>query len=146
MRFVYPDSSIIARSYLAHEHGHGAAIDALADPDVVYVTCAIARVEVLGAVTRVLRSRNRDARHAERDVCLDFDIGRFAVISVDFAEVFDVAASIVVGGTLRTLDACHIAAAEQIFRAIVGPDDEAVFLTSDDAQREAAAARGLAVA
>lgn len=145
MRICYVDSSVIVRYYLPHDHGHQEAVHILRAPDTAFCTSALTRVEVTGALVRAERRSAQPFAGVFERIDEDFSGALVAPISIDFEQAMGTALSIARSDGIRTLDACHIAAAEQILLALARSGDETFFLARDDAQRAVAVARGLNV-
>ena len=145
MRVAYIDSSVLVRYYLPLDPHHDEAIALIDDDDTAIVTSPWTRIEASGALVRASRSQrvSPDAALARLDE--DTSVGPITLISVPQAEAESIALSVVRVTGIRALDAWHIAVAVIALPSLVGPGDEARFMTRDSDQAAAAIAFGLAV-
>jgi predicted nucleic acid-binding protein len=139
---VYLDSSVLARSYLPDEKGHGGAVALLEDPDITRVTGKWTRIEVSGALIRATRS-HRHATDEERllatlDADLDAD-GRVTELTVAQEKVEEKALELVREHALRTLDTWHLAVASLTVPALAKPEREEIAFASRDDEQAAVA-------
>ena len=132
---VYLDSSVLARSYLADEHGHREAVALLKDPDTKRVTGTWTRIEVSGALLRAARSGRNKTDEQGLLAMLDADLaanGRVAELTVPAADVEQKALELVREHALRTLDAWHLAVASLTVPALAQPEREPIAFASRD--------------
>lgn len=140
---AYVDSSVLARSYLPDEPGHGAAAQLLEDPDLSRATGTCTRIEVAGALVRASRSRR-----GERDDLLTMladDLGAAGRVTTVRAPQDDVetrALTLVTEHGLRAMDAWHLAVAVLVLPELAEPGEDLGFASRDGAQSAVAETLG----
>lgn len=138
---AYIDSSVLVRSYLEDEQGHGDALHMLHTPDLAAVTGTWTRIEVSGALIRAARSMRADVKAGKLLALLDADLapdGLVTQLTVPQAEVEHTALKLVREHALRALDAWHLAVAAIAVPPLASPGEEIAFASRDEAQRAVA--------
>ena len=136
---IYADTSALVKRYL--EEPYSAEFDALFDQGAIAIS-RLTVVELRCALARRRRNREIDALRETRinaELAADIQDGALRVSSVgdaDFSAAYNLIGRLA-DCPLRTLDALHLARAEQL--AASG------FATADEIQAEAAAALGFTV-
>jgi uncharacterized protein len=137
--WAYFDSSAVVKLYV-QERGRAALLRLLRQHEVV--ASAILPVEIRGALRRraaenVIESRRLPAALHQ----LDSDCAQWNLLAVS-TEILERAEQIVASHAVRTLDAIHIASAQEFAGRL---QTRMPFISADHRQREAAAAAGLTV-
>jgi uncharacterized protein len=142
---AYLDSSVLVRSYLADEEGHGDVNRLLDDPDVATVTGSLSLIEVSGALVRAA-SAGRGTRNRLLAL-LNSDLGEGGVVTVLRAEqtrMEQLALELVREHSLRALDALHLAVAKLAVPPLAQPRETVAFVSRDGAQAAVAKRLGFA--
>jgi predicted nucleic acid-binding protein len=141
--FIYVDSSVLVRSYLADEPGHEEA-RALIEGDKLLITATFTLVEVMSTLFRARKVK----RLPDVDVLIEklyeeaSPDGPINLARPDPAATESAALTIVRHYSVRTLEAMHLAVADLAARPLAEPGEEIGFATFCDAQRHAARALG----
>ncbi len=147
MSLLYADTSALVRAYFADEADHRVLRETLLEGGDPVVTSELARVELASAI-RAAGASGRLRRPNGVLARIDADCreaGPIALLRLRPQAVLPRAYDLVLEHRLRTLDAIHLAVAQEECPLIAG-DDEFVFVTRDEDQAAAAAAVGFAVA
>jgi predicted nucleic acid-binding protein len=146
---LFADTSAVVGAYVPDEPDHAALHTLLVDGSEPVVASALLSVELASASAAAQRRQRLSAQNAEavrarfrHDTGPD---GWLALLTFDAAAVFPAARRLLDRYPLRTLDALHLAVAEQDGRELAG-DDDVVFVSRDQRQRDAAASLGFALA
>lgn len=150
MMVYFADTSALLRLYFPDEEDGGALRALLLDGSDPVIASRLADVETPRAFVHAVRT-GVVAMHQLALLldAFDRDVGsgrRVELLPVE-PEVLGRARELVVdNGALRSLDAVHLAAAEQMGRRLAGAGVELVFVTRVEAQRDAADRLGLRTA
>jgi predicted nucleic acid-binding protein len=148
MAVYFLDTSVFFRAYMSDDPRHSDAMELLLGGRPL-VGSELLRVEAV----RAMRAAERAGRVSSDGALellsqMDSDSGPSGIVKlIDFdgPPTLARALSIVLEQPVRTLDALHLAVADREGRRFAGPDDELVFATFDERQRDVARALGLAV-
>jgi predicted nucleic acid-binding protein len=145
MAFHFLDTSTFVRAYMPDEDGHDEALAILISGR-RFVASELLRVEA----ARAVRSAERAGRVSSDDAMelltlMEADIAEYELIDFDGPATLSRARELVLDHPIRTLDALHLAVADHEGRRLVEPDEELVFVSHDERQRDVARALGLAV-
>jgi uncharacterized protein len=145
MRIAYVDSSVVVRYYLVNDPHHAEAVELMDNTDSAIVTGTWTVIEASGALVRACRSARVDPAAILARLDLDVTEGPITLVAEQQEEVERIALDIVRTEGVRAMDAWHIAVACLALPELTGPGDQAVFVTRDNDQAQAAERRGLAV-
>jgi len=142
---TYADSSVLVRAYMAAEPSHARARAVVFGGSSV-LTCELAVVEFVSAITRAVKGRRiRSSKPTVQAFDQDCaDGGPIILLPLDAANAIDEARRLVTRYGLRTMDAVHLAVALVNGRAAASPEP-LHFATFDSEQAKAARAEGLPV-
>jgi predicted nucleic acid-binding protein len=146
IRFI--DTSVFVRAYMSDEARNDEAMSILIGRDRL-VASALLGVESVAAIRAAQRS-GRVPQSVADDVLAAIEddtssSGVVELIPLDGLTTLERARQIVFDHPVRTLGAVHLAVAVREGRLLAEPDEELVFTTFDDRQRDAARALGLSV-
>jgi predicted nucleic acid-binding protein len=137
--WAYFDSSAIVKLYV-QESGRAAVLRLLRQHAVV--ASAILPIEIRGALRRRAAENTIDSSRLPAALRrLAADRAQWNLLAVS-TEILDRTEQIVASNAVRTLDAIHIASAQEFAGRLRGP---VPFISADQRQIEAAAALGLSV-
>lgn len=143
---AYVDASVLVRTLLDDEPGHGGAVRALSDARGRAVSWAAVQVEAASALRSATRARRTadPAIPARRLAALLARPDSLMLLPGADPALIPLAVDIAGRQRIRALDAMHLATALTEGRR-VADRHPLVFITADAAQAEAAAAEGLEV-
>jgi uncharacterized protein len=145
MRIAYVDSSVVVRYYLVNDPHHAEAVELIDDTDSAIVTSTWTVIEASGALVRACRSARVDSAAILARLDLDVTEGPITLVAEQQDEVERIALDIVRTEGIRAMNAWHIAVASLALPELSGPGDQAIFVTRDIDQAQAAQRRGLAL-
>jgi predicted nucleic acid-binding protein len=148
MAVYFLDTSVFFRAYMSDEGRHADAIDLLISGRPL-VGSELLRVEAVSAMRAAERSGRVSTEGALELLSeMESDIGPGGVVKlIDFdgSPTLARALTLVLDRRIHTLAALHLAVADREGRRFAEPDEELVFATYDERQRDVARALGLAV-
>jgi uncharacterized protein len=145
VRIAYVDSSVVVRYYLVNDPDHAEAVALIDDVDSAIVTGTWTVIEASGALVHACRNARVDATAVLARLDLDMTEGPITLVAEPQEDVERIALDIVRTEGIRAMDAWHIAVASLSLPELSGPGDQAIFVTRDTDQAQAAERRGLAV-